>query len=122
MKHNHHEEHGSHQHSDTAIVREMNHSQHAHQHEANEAMQHSHMHNKHAGHHTEDFLKRFWICLAVTLPVLLLSEMIQHWLGFHIDFTGRKYVLLALGSLIYFYGGMPFLTGMVREIRYKAIG
>jgi Cu2+-exporting ATPase len=121
MKHNHHEEHG-HQHSDTAIVREMDHSQHAHQHEANEVLQHGHMHNKHAGHHTEDFLKRFWICLAVTLPILLLSEMIQHWFGFTIRFTGRAYVLLALSSFIYFYGGMPFLKGMVSEIRDKAIG
>ena len=79
-------------------------------------------HDKHAGHHTEDFLKRFWICIVLTLPVLLLSEMIQHWFGFHISFRGDGYVLLALGSIIYFYGGMPFLTGMVREIRHRAIG
>lgn len=79
-------------------------------------------HDKHAGHHTEDFLKRFWICLVITIPVLLLSEMIQHWFGFHIAFQGDKYVLLFLGTVIYFYGGMPFLKGMVREIKDKAIG
>jgi P-type Cu2+ transporter len=80
------------------------------------------MHDKHAGHHTEDFLKRFWICLIITIPILLLSGMIQHWFGFHIAFNGDRYVLLALSTLIYLYGGMPFLKGMIDEIRNKAIG
>lgn len=80
------------------------------------------LHNKHAGHHTENFLKRFWICLVLTIPVLVLSEMIQHWFGFHISFSGDSYVLLALGSVIYFYGGMPFITGMARELKNSAIG
>ena len=80
------------------------------------------MHDKHAGHHTEDFLKRFWICLILTIPVLLLSHMIQQWFGFQFRFPGDKYVLLALGTIIYFYGGMPFLKGMVSEIKDKAIG
>lgn len=68
-----------------------------------------HHHDKHAGHHTEDFLKRFWICLGLTVPVLLLSKMIQHWLGFSISLAGDNYMLLLLGSIIYFYGGLPFL-------------
>ena len=79
-------------------------------------------HDKHAGHHTEDFLKRFWICLVITVPVLLLSPMIQQWFGFELRFAGDKYVLLILSSIIYFYGGMPFLKGMATEIRDKAIG
>ena len=79
-------------------------------------------HDKHAGHHTHDFLKRFWICLFLTIPVLLLSHMIQEWLGFDLQFRGDSYVLLTLSSFIYFYGGMPFLKGMIREIRDKAIG
>ena len=81
-----------------------------------------HAYDKHAGHHTHDFLKRFWLSLALTIPLLALSEMIQHWFGFHIAFTGGKYVLLALGSIIYFYGGWPFLTGMVREIIFRNLG
>lgn len=80
------------------------------------------MHDKHAGHHTHDFLKRFWVCLIVTIPVLLLSPMIQHWLGLQFTFPGDKYLLLALSSFIYFYGGMPFLTGMASEIKHRAIG
>ena len=78
--------------------------------------------NKHEGHHTNDFLKRFWVSLILTGPILLLSEMIQNWLGFQISFSGDKYVLLILGVAIYIYGGMPFLKGMVGEVKAKAIG
>lgn len=90
----------------------------SHQHGSNETG----MHDKHAGHHTNDFLKLFWICLALTIPVLLLSEMIQHWFSFDISFTGDKYVLLALGTFIYLYGGMPFLKGLVGEVKSRNIG
>jgi P-type Cu2+ transporter len=70
----------------------------------------------------DDFNKRFWISVVLTVPVLLLSEMIQHWLNFHIKFPGDKYVLLALSSLIFFYGGWPFLKGFTDEIKAKSIG
>lgn len=80
------------------------------------------LHDKHAGHHTEDFLKRFWICLILTIPVLLLSHMIQDWFNFSIRFPGDNYVLLLLGTIIYLYGGMPFLKGLVTELKQKAIG
>ena len=78
--------------------------------------------DKHAGHHTPDFLKRFWITLVLSVPVLLLSHMIQQWLGFTIAFQGDKYVLLVLGSIIYFYGGMPFFKGFLGEVKAGAIG
>jgi Cu2+-exporting ATPase len=79
-------------------------------------------HNEHAGHHTADFLKRFWICLVITVPVLLLSHMIQRWLGFSLSFSGDKYVLLLLSSFTYFYGGWPFLIGLVRELKNRIPG
>lgn len=79
-------------------------------------------HDEHAGHHTEGFLKRFWICLVVTVPVLLLSHMIQQWLGIEFTFPGDKYVLLLLSSFIFFYGGWPFLVGLVRELKGKNPG
>jgi P-type Cu2+ transporter len=75
-------------------------------------------HDEHAGHHTANFLKRFWICLVITIPVLLLSHMIQQWVGFQISFTGDRYLLLALSSAIFFYGGWPFLVGLVRELKH----
>lgn len=108
-----HSHHGHHQHHD--------HKKHSH-HSENHS-HHSHSgYDKHEGHHTHDFLKRFWVSLIITVPILLLSEMIQHWFGFTIAFPGDKYVLLTLGTIIYIYGGMPFLKGMVGEIKAKAIG
>ena len=118
--HNHHN-HSGHEGQKPAIVRAMKHKNTEHKH-GGKTKSDENIHDKHSGHHTEDFLKRFWICLMLTIPVLLLSEMIQHWFGFHISFGGDKYVLLGLGSIIYFYGGWPFLKGMIREIRDKAIG
>lgn len=79
-------------------------------------------HDKHAGHHTSDFLKRFIICAIVTLPVLLLSDMIQHWMNFRLDFPAKGYVLAALSTFIFIYGGFPFMKGMYDEIKDKAIG
>ena len=65
------------------------HTEHAHHiNEARDEIHAAHSaHDKHAGHHTQDFLKRFWICLALTIPVLLLSHMIQQWMGFELKFT-----------------------------------
>lgn len=103
----------------------MDHSHHsATQHSSKSQHEHGdhNVHDKHAGHHTHDFLKRFWISLILTIPTLLLSHMIQQWFGFKIEFYGSNYVLLAFGTLIYFYGGTPFLKGMVSEIRDNAIG
>lgn len=121
--HHHHDHHNepTHQEHTTKPSHHVHHEEMKMNEHEHDRMDHS-MHDKHAGHHTEDFLKRFWICLALTVPVVLLSQMIQHWFGFHISFVGDKYILLLLGSIIYFYGGMPFLKGMIREISDKAIG
>lgn len=79
-------------------------------------------HDKHAGHHIEDFKKRFWISLVITIPILVLSQMIQDWFGFEVSFTGDSYVLAALSTFIFFYGGWPFLKGLYEEVRQNAIG
>lgn len=79
-------------------------------------------HDAHAGHHTEGFLKRFWICIILTIPVLLLSPMIRHWLGWGPAFRGDQYVALVLSTFIYLYGGWPFLVGLVRELKWKTPG
>ncbi len=93
-----------------------------HGHKQHTAEHENAVYDKHAGHHTHDFLKRFWISLIVTVPILLLSPMIQHWLGFSVRFPGDKYLLLALSTFIYIYGGMPFLKGMAGELKAKAMG
>ena len=82
-------------------------------------------HNNHHDHHAhmiEDFKKRFWVSLVLTIPVLLLSPMIQNWLGLSWSFTGDKYVLFGLSSVIFFYGGWPFLKGMVDELKDRSPG
>lgn len=122
MEHSHHHtNHESHHEHSHNKEQKTDHSHHQH-HALSGKEPGSSTHDKHTGHHTEDFLKRFWICLILTLPILALSHMIQQWFGFHLSFSGDKYLLLGLGTIVYFYGGMPFLTGMIGEIRDKAIG
>ena len=81
-------------------------------------------HNGHSHHVSmiDDFKKRFYIVLVLTIPVMLLSEMIQHWLNVRISFPGSSYVLLILSSIVYFYGGWPFLKGLVTEAKSKNPG
>jgi Cu2+-exporting ATPase len=110
----------------------MEHGHHHHDHQQREHEHHHHdmskqkdikpVHDEHAGHHTHDFLLRFWICLVLTVPVLLLSHMIQQWIGFQLSFPGDKWVLLVLSTIIFLYGGQPFLTGLVRELRFRSPG
>jgi len=83
---------------------------------------HSAEHDKHAGHNVSDFWKRFIVCSVVSVPVLALSHMIQLWLGFEFSFTGDKYVLAALSTFIFIYGGYPFLKGLYDEVKENAIG
>ena len=73
-------------------------------------------------HDLEDFKKRFIISTIITIPILLLSPVIQSFLGFRFDFPGSAYVTLALASIVYFYGGYPFLKGIVRELRARTPG
>lgn len=68
------------------------------------------------------FKKRFYVSLVLTIPVMLLSETIQHWLNIHISFSGSGYVLFILSSIVFVYGGWPFLKGLAGEIRAKNPG
>jgi Cu2+-exporting ATPase len=81
-------------------------------------------HNEHGAHASgiADFKKRFYVVLVLTIPIMLLSEMIQHWLNIHISFPGLKYVLLILSSVVFFYAGWPFLKGLIGETRAKNPG
>lgn len=64
-----------------------------------------------------DFKKRFYVVLVLTVPIMLLSEMIQHWFNIRISFTGSQYVLLTLSTIVFFYGGWPFLKGWYIEMK-----
>ena len=65
-----------------------------------------------------DFKRRFWVSMIFTIPILILSPMIQHFLGLgeSIRFFGDQYVLFGLSSVVFFYGGYPFLKGIVSEL------
>jgi P-type Cu2+ transporter len=65
-----------------------------------------------------DFKRRFFITLILTIPIMLLSPMIQHWLGVDWKFTGSGYILFVLSTIVYLYGGWPFLKGWYQEMRY----
>lgn len=79
--------------------------------------------NKHAGHHTEDFLKKFWIAFVITIPMFLYSEMATMIFGLQMSqFAGIQYALLLLGSIIFFYCAMVFLAGAYRELRGRTPG
>lgn len=67
--------------------------------------------------------KRFWICLALTVPITLLSPVVQDWLGLgELRFPGYEYVLLALSAVVYGWGGWPFFEGAVDEARRRRPG
>lgn len=76
-------------------------------------------HGRHHGHNIADFKRRFWVSVVVTLPILFLSPLIQDVLGVRdtLRFTGDLYVLWALSTFVYFYGGWPFLKGLASELR-----
>ncbi|WP_203232360.1 copper-translocating P-type ATPase [Gemmobacter caeruleus] len=66
-----------------------------------------------------DYQRRFWVSLVLTIPVLILSPMVRDFAaqGMTPLFTAEEWVALALSSIIYFWGGWPFLTGALPEIR-----
>ncbi|NCC04547.1 MAG: cadmium-translocating P-type ATPase [Proteobacteria bacterium] len=82
----------------------------------------------HDGHHhahmAADFRKRFWISLALTLPILFLSPMLQTLVGLRdaIRFPGDIYVLFSLSSAVFWYGGWPFLKGLFEELTSRRPG
>jgi P-type Cu2+ transporter len=71
-----------------------------------------------------DFRKRFWISLAITLPILILSPMLQTLAGLReaIRFPGDLYVLFGLSSAVFWYGGWPFLKGIFEELKSRRPG
>ncbi|MGB6778257.1 MAG: heavy metal translocating P-type ATPase [Planococcus citreus] len=103
-----------------------NHEQQAseHEHDKGKANHSNHNHDGHGGHGdmVADFKKRFYISMILTIPILALSPMIQNFLGVDWRFDNDLYILFVLSTIVFFYGGWPFLTGGIQELKKKNPG
>ena len=79
-------------------------------------------HDKHAGHDPEMFRRLFWWNLLLAIPVVVFSHMIQEWFGYSIDAAWAAWVPPVIGTVIYLWGGQPFLKGAMHEVRGRQPG
>jgi len=95
-------------------------------------MNHAHEHSPHSAQHrgggdhhahsVADFRRRFWISIALTVPVLALAPMTSRMLGLRLGFPGSSYLQFTLASAVFFYGGWPFLKGLADELKARRPG
>ena len=105
------DEHGSHEHGQTALAEP--HGEHA-------PGGHEHGHGGH-GDHAAVFRDRFWLSLVLSVPVVAASHMIADLLGYHVP-GWAGWIAPVLGTVVFFYGGWPFLSGAVGEVRSRRPG
>jgi Cu2+-exporting ATPase len=74
------------------------------------------------GSHADMFRRLFWINLALSVPVILLSTTVQGWLGYELEFPGREWIVAGLGIVVFLYGGRPFFTMGLGELRDRSPG
>ena len=81
-------------------------------------------HQDHHAHMVADFRRRFYVSLVLSIPVVLLAPLIQEFMGVkgQWDFTGDSYVQFGFSTIIFFYGGWPFLKGLFDELKEKSPG
>jgi len=80
-------------------------------------------HDRHEGHSVAMFRDKFWLTLALTIPVVLLSSDIQRWVGYTIpSFPGIEYLPAILGTVVFVYGGLVFLRGAQGELADRRPG
>jgi len=123
----------------TELHEEMKHEEMKHEETKNEGMKHEEMKHEemkhegheaaggkgHGNHHThmlEDFKRRFIVSFVLTFPILLLSPMIQDFFNFELRVPGADYLTFLLSSVVYLYGGYPFLKGIKEELSEKSPG
>jgi len=79
-------------------------------------------HDKHAGHDPEVFRQLFWWNLVLAVPVLVFSKQIQDWFDYSIDGAWSAWIAPVVGTVIFLWGGKPFLAGGVAEVRNRQPG
>lgn len=94
-----------------------NHEHHSHQEHENHTS-----HGNHEHHHHGNFKSKFFISLIFAIPIIILSPMMGVKLPFQISFTGSDWIVLILATILFFYGGKPFLSGAKDEISTKKPG
>lgn len=120
--HTHHPDHASHEHHADADT----HGQampHGHSHSVLDEDHQVHGHGEHAGHSTAMFRERFWWSLILSIPVVIFSPMVAHLLGYPLPaFPGSTWVPPVLDTIIFVYGGTPFLKGGWKEVKSRQPG
>ncbi|MEG0286311.1 MAG: heavy metal translocating P-type ATPase [Vagococcus sp.] len=91
-------------------------------HHEHHSTNHDHSHHDHGMDHSAhggDFKKKFFVSLFLAVPIIFMAPMMGIELPFQFSFNGSEWVVLVLGTILYFYGGMPFLSGAKMEIKMK---
>ncbi|MQA10048.1 MAG: heavy metal translocating P-type ATPase [Pseudonocardiaceae bacterium] len=101
------DEPGEHQHGSVAVAEQQDH-------------QHGHGHGGH-GDHAAQFRDRFWLSLALSIPTVAASQMVGELFGYEVP-SWAGWVAPVLGTVVFCYGGWPFLTGAVGELRGRQPG
>jgi len=101
-----------------------NQANHDNGHQNHDSNHQDHDHSDHHAHMVADFRRRFWVSLLLGIPIVLLSPMIQQFMGVagQWDFAGDAYIQFGFSTIVFFYGGWPFLTGLVDELTQKNPG
>jgi Cu2+-exporting ATPase len=111
------------------VLMEMDHAaNHKHEHTADPHAGHKMSaaqgsHDRHAGHSVAMFRDKFWLSLALTIPVVVWSADVQHWIGYRAAaFPGSKLIPPILGTIVFLYGGIVFIRGAWRELASRKPG
>ncbi|MBE0010163.1 copper-translocating P-type ATPase [Arthrobacter sp. 147(2020)] len=128
MKHQHHTNADTHGQGmpttePTSALDPDQHEDQGHQTHPEDAGHEVHSHGEHAGHSTAMFKNKFWLSLILAVPVVLFSHMFAMIVGYTPpDFPGSMWISPILGTIIFFYGGAPFLKGAVTELKSRQPG
>lgn len=115
----HHEDHMNHNHHE---MHDMDHSMHTGNKQSHEGhMNHDHHEMGGVDHsmHMGNFKQKFWLSLILAIPIIVLSPMMGMELPFQFTFPGSEWVVLVLATILFFYGGQPFLSGAKMELQQK---